>query len=454
MNKYYDLYTQKFYKSPKKHTNCSKNYEQPSYDPKTSGDYDISSLYVYNSNVEADFKNYLSKSDKGNCDSSNIDKTSNGYANSCKGAEGSTYDSSHSTSKNRYENSSNDLNNTENKDYCASYYDNESDDFCRESTRYPGNNSYVNTCCCEYNEPNKNTANSCCNNSYMNSYSGEYNCSSDDMEFCCNDFYKNTCNNSCDLSHGKSADYSCNNSFVKSFGGECGDSSYKESSNCSCNNSYGNTYSNECDDSYNQRLNYSCNDNYVNNNAEYCPDFMNYSNNEYNMDNNFTHNQMQGYHNGCNNDINITDPRGNIVCTQSYSDISALCADKGKESFYYEEHLKSDTQCNHISGNEVCECIKGNSLDVNIDKSDSDIRADLVLETKSIIRIWGQIKDCHGNTVGDAIVSLLKPGYIRGKLNYVCTATTVTDYMGFYQFELDNDYKDTVYRIIVSKPNK
>lgn len=100
-----------------------------------------------------------------------------------------------------------------------------------------------------------------------------------------------------------------------------------------------------------------------------------------------------------------------------------------------------------------CEYVQGNSVDIEICNNDCEIRADIVVARKKSIRVWGQVKDCNGQPVSCALVKLLRPVYVRGRVEYEGVAHGVTDCMGFYQFDLCDccDDHNKKFRVIVSK---
>lgn len=104
---------------------------------------------------------------------------------------------------------------------------------------------------------------------------------------------------------------------------------------------------------------------------------------------------------------------------------------------------------------DLYENIKGNVIDLDLNKSDSEVRADILVENKKkcCIRVWGQIKDCDGNPVQDALVKLLESYCCHGKIEYKGVAHTVTDCLGYYQFEVCLDDAFDRFRIIASKAN-
>jgi hypothetical protein len=99
----------------------------------------------------------------------------------------------------------------------------------------------------------------------------------------------------------------------------------------------------------------------------------------------------------------------------------------------------------------TCECVQGKTVDIGINHNDSEIRLDLIIEKKKVSKLWGQVKDTKGFAVEGALVSLLKPQYIRGNLEYYPISTTISDCMGFYQFEIDQLEKGLKYRVSAGK---
>lgn len=97
--------------------------------------------------------------------------------------------------------------------------------------------------------------------------------------------------------------------------------------------------------------------------------------------------------------------------------------------------------------------IVGNSLDVDIDDCNSEIRADVVVKkTSPSVRLWGQIKDCDGYPISNALIKLVKVIICHGSYKYEGIAHTVSDCNGFYQFDLcSSDCRDNTYKVIVGK---
>lgn len=98
--------------------------------------------------------------------------------------------------------------------------------------------------------------------------------------------------------------------------------------------------------------------------------------------------------------------------------------------------------------------ISGNSLDVDVNYCESEIRADIVVSEHSSVRLWGRVINCDGDPVKDALVKLLKVECLKnGKQKYVGVAHTISDCEGFYQFELSPYLNEdsSCYRVLVNK---
>jgi len=101
---------------------------------------------------------------------------------------------------------------------------------------------------------------------------------------------------------------------------------------------------------------------------------------------------------------------------------------------------------------DLCDLIHGNVLDLDLKKNDCEIRADITVGRKHCVRVWGQVKDCEVVPVKEALVKLVKIHFECGKLEYEGVAHTVTDCMGFYQFEICVPYEECKYKILAGKP--
>ena len=92
--------------------------------------------------------------------------------------------------------------------------------------------------------------------------------------------------------------------------------------------------------------------------------------------------------------------------------------------------------------------VVGNSIDFCIDKCDSEIKADITVSYRESVRVWGQIKDCSCKPVPYAYLKLIK---ITPNGCYEGIAHTISDCLGFYQFDVCPCTDGTCFRILVGK---
>lgn len=119
--------------------------------------------------------------------------------------------------------------------------------------------------------------------------------------------------------------------------------------------------------------------------------------------------------------------------------------------YNYEKQECCDSPCKAVK-----ECKKecfdnsyvvGNSVDFCVDKCDSEIKADIRVGFRDTVRVWGQIIDCEGRPVPYAYVKLVK-------ITNDCQegiAHTVTDCLGYYQFDLCQCNDGAMFRLLVGK---
>lgn len=98
-----------------------------------------------------------------------------------------------------------------------------------------------------------------------------------------------------------------------------------------------------------------------------------------------------------------------------------------------------------------CDSVKGNSISVELNKGDCEVRADVVVAKTKGVRIWGRVKDCDGNSVAYALVKLVRVVNNCGGIDVEGIAHTITDCNGFYQFEVSQCEVGTKYKILVHK---
>lgn len=98
--------------------------------------------------------------------------------------------------------------------------------------------------------------------------------------------------------------------------------------------------------------------------------------------------------------------------------------------------------------------VSGNSLDLDVNYCEAEIRADVVVSEYNSVRLWGRIVNCENQPIGNALIKLLKVECCGDRVHYIGIAHTISDCDGFYQFELcssDKGNENTCYKILVSK---
>lgn len=106
--------------------------------------------------------------------------------------------------------------------------------------------------------------------------------------------------------------------------------------------------------------------------------------------------------------------------------------------------------------NNNCEfsMINGNSIDINPHEGDSEIKADVIVSEFNSVRIWGQIMNCKGESVPNALIKLIRIAK-DCKDTEACTyqgiAHTVSDCQGFYQFDIEVNNSKEEFKILVGK---
>lgn len=96
----------------------------------------------------------------------------------------------------------------------------------------------------------------------------------------------------------------------------------------------------------------------------------------------------------------------------------------------------------------------GNSIDININphNCNSEIRTDVVVSELTAVRLWGQIVNCEGIPVPNAMIKLVKIIEDEYGKSYKGIAHTLSDCEGFYQFNICSD-ENGWYKILVGKSN-
>lgn len=98
--------------------------------------------------------------------------------------------------------------------------------------------------------------------------------------------------------------------------------------------------------------------------------------------------------------------------------------------------------------------IIGNSIDININphQCETEIRADVVVAQFTAVRLWGQVVNCSGEPVPNALIKLVKIVGHAPNQDYQGIAHTVSDCDGFYQFDICSD-EEAWYKVLVGKSN-
>ncbi|MGL6105917.1 hypothetical protein [Romboutsia sp.] len=111
-----------------------------------------------------------------------------------------------------------------------------------------------------------------------------------------------------------------------------------------------------------------------------------------------------------------------------------------------------DQGCNCSGQNTIAH---GNSIELEVNSCESEIRSDIVVSEFKSVRLWGQILNCDKKPVANALIKLLRVICNGCSVDYEGVAHTVSDCNGFYQFELcadsDIEIDKDCYKIIVSK---
>lgn len=112
-------------------------------------------------------------------------------------------------------------------------------------------------------------------------------------------------------------------------------------------------------------------------------------------------------------------------------------------------HNECKSKSNHIS---IKDCddnltVVGNSVDFSLNSEDSEIKADVIVGYRNSVRVWGQVKDCDGRPIGCAYVKLVK----MTADGLVGIAHTISDCLGFYQFDICPCKDGCDFTVIVGK---
>ena len=98
-----------------------------------------------------------------------------------------------------------------------------------------------------------------------------------------------------------------------------------------------------------------------------------------------------------------------------------------------------------------CTTFNGNSVDIDINNCECEIRADVVLSEYKAVRLWGRVVNCDGKPIENALIKLVKIECDCNHEYYRGIAHTISDCEGFYQFELCNYDDKSRYKLLVNK---
>ena len=113
---------------------------------------------------------------------------------------------------------------------------------------------------------------------------------------------------------------------------------------------------------------------------------------------------------------------------------------------YYQD---DEYNCSYLSKYSI---VGANSLDIDVDYCEPEIRSDIVMPEYKSVRLWGQIVNHKGVPVENALVKLLGVECYDDQIYYKGIAHTISDCEGFYQFDL-SDYEDkySSFKLLVNK---
>lgn len=94
---------------------------------------------------------------------------------------------------------------------------------------------------------------------------------------------------------------------------------------------------------------------------------------------------------------------------------------------------------------------EGNAIYLELNKNNCEVSTHISVVGEKSVKLWGQVKDCEGHPVEDALIKLLKPVSQDGNIDYVGVDHTTSDNLGFYKFELSPNNENIKLIVIASK---
>lgn len=104
---------------------------------------------------------------------------------------------------------------------------------------------------------------------------------------------------------------------------------------------------------------------------------------------------------------------------------------------YYIEKCEYSSECN----------ITGNSVSFRIKDDENEIKADIVVDIREELKVWGKVKDCRGCEAAFLDVILVSVG----DKGYRFIAETTTNSRGWYRFSVCPDDNAHEYKVFVKR---
>lgn len=93
----------------------------------------------------------------------------------------------------------------------------------------------------------------------------------------------------------------------------------------------------------------------------------------------------------------------------------------------------------------------GNSIEFQIREHDCEIKADINAKAEKVTIISGEVFDRCSIPAEGVMVTLVEPAVIRGYMQYIQVACTITDSLGYFQFYMPYSNKETEYHIVLGQ---
>lgn len=180
--------------------------------------------------------------------------------------------------------------------------------------------------------------------------------------------------------------------------------------------------------------------------------------NECNCNNTYTSKSKKNYdiwsksvacnnNNSCNecNYKSSCDNKNNINNCQSLNE----CNSCNLDNYSCLEVCDLNKLYNYKIGKEVVTLYNTPVSEFTLESEDCEVRVDLNINKNKSIVLCGEVRDKCEEPASNVLVTLLKPVYLRGTLQYIKECSTLTNCIGYYQFKLDYSDKETCYKILL-----